>query len=366
MPDLPAELWIAILDKLRSPSRHWGNAFPDPFDKPTLKAITLTSHFFLFLAEPFLYERFRVRGRGDNIISEIDRRTRRPLWVKYVLTFNCGSTVTQYLFSIFPQLRALRGVALHYGSIEAPRIPEILQLPFLEIWESISIQVKGDFQAAMIVPENLRLKHVGLAMGYSQSAEKEAGVLTRLALSDHLESLKLMRGTRAIVHILNVAANLSSFHRLHSIELGEGAPPAFDILSDFLRRCPNVTYLYIREEIPSIATLPSAPSDILPGLQKFKGPPRTARLFIQNRPVEHIVLLLGSSQRPENVAFETLNTSSTPIKSLYLKAWYAIDKTALGPLASAFPSLEFLVIEFLSTVDRITVRTSSNQLWARY
>lgn len=357
MLDLPPELWIATLDKLRRPSPSWTNAFPDPCDIPTLKALILTSHFFHSLAEPFLYERFRIQGRRDELLAKVDRRTRHPLWVKYVIMVNCGTKVTRYLFSIFPQLRALRGVSLRSVTIEARWNTEILLLPVLEIWESDAIQIKGDLQASMIVPENLRLKHVGLGMKYI--SVKEAEALARLALSDQLESLKLIRDESAVLRTLNAEAGFSSFHQLRSFE--GVIPPDFDLLYNFLRHCPEITSVHITKEIEKRVTLPPAPPDILPRLQSFKGPPRAARLFIQSRPIEHIALLLDMQQRPEDAVFNSLNTASAPIKSLYLATWYMISKTTLASLAAAFPALESLVIDFMVDMEPVRIHIQLHQ-----
>lgn len=286
MPDIPPELWIAILDKLRCSPHYWTNAFPDPFDIPTLKALTLASHLLHSIAEPFLYERFRLEGRSDRLLAKIDQRTSHPLWVKYLMIANCRGNAARHIFSICPQLRSLRGVSLHDVTIEAQAIHQILHLPFLEMWESSEMQLKGELQVPLVAPEKLSLKHARL--GVTPNAKKEAEFLARLVVSDQLESLEIMPDTSTALRILQAGENPFAFHQLRSFQ---GAMlPAFDLLYDSLRRCPNVTSVHITGEVPSSTTLSPAHPDILPRLRNFKGSPRAARLFIQRRPVDHIVL----------------------------------------------------------------------------
>lgn len=358
MPDLPPELWIITLDRLRfQPST---DIFPAPLDVPTLKALTLTSRSFQSLAEPLIYERVRLQGYDPTARQKVDRLTSRPdmlLWIKYLTVFNCLAGAYagyRYILSLCPKLLSLQGICLKFTKIEVQTALAIVRLPSLEIWEAIGVQFEDNTGSIDFSAEQLRLKHVGLGLAPASDADNK--ILTKLVLSPSLHSLGLLHGptTSAALPLLN-ATNSPSILPLRSFQCD--IPPNINDLYDFLLRCPSITYISLWD--PTVGRpfsnpppLPPPP-DLLPSLRAIKGSSRSAQYFVPGRPVDNISISYIHDPGDDKALFKSLEKSSVSVTAFCMTLLASTFKPAFAALASAFPALISLRIEAPRCTDQV-------------
>lgn len=355
---LPPELWIATLDFLRIRiDKNLGLSGLigyHPPDTRTLKQLSLTSHSFYTLAQPFLFERIILRNgispEGENrtsqLLEALNTRPERKSWVHQLglddwkfgseSRMESSSEVWNLILE-FRNLRALRLKSVSFPMDIFEHLKSLHHFYYLSI-RSCSFQYSD---RSISLPEPLEVKSLTLRSGHGNISE-----VAGLCMGPKLESLR--HGGSFAPSILSTLQStpFSLLRTYHPINL---SLPDIQTLFAVAANMPNLETLSFQALPPmpigKSSMLAVMPKNVLPNLCHLTGPLWLLAKIVPDHPINHLVVhsLEGRIRSEDIEAFKSLGTGSGVITVLILEAsaWVHFKYEDVGKM---FPKVEELTL----------------------
>ncbi|KAG8983457.1 hypothetical protein FRB90_006024, partial [Tulasnella sp. 427] len=362
MESLPQELWLEIVDLLRSP--HPDPTFPHYYPLPikNIKSLVLVSRYFNQVVEPALYESITVNNRNElkktpslDAMQRLYAKPVRMTWVKYLFMDLWTEKPDQSMCKLLPYLTELKSLRVIFSHAPAELFHAVCSLQHLRylyidrltLDESLNDPDKVDVSSIQGLPS---LRSLSLYNRHKADSPFHA-----FAIRPNVKELRISIPNAQLLCSITKqveSGEPSRFENLRVLESYEPLQPdQLEQLYCFMNLCPNLRSFSLNPatgvQSPTFELQVSFPPTAAPLLESFSGSLKVAQAIVPGRPVQeiHIILTPKDWRHITDDHLQTLASGSVPVRHLHLETYLWL-KDWLRSVSNIFPEVEEFDLRF--------------------